>query len=172
MDYFGMKLSGMNRGYIDPTNAHAWGLLRMPGLEWDLDAIARCGIPQPLLPAIVPSGSSIGNVSEEMSRLTGIPRGADVCVSSGDHQASVLGCLSDPEHQIALNLGSGGQCTVVAPREFRITAAPDQLDYEIRPFFEQRFLICTAVLAGGLAWRWLADSLRSMLRDLGMGGAE
>jgi sugar (pentulose or hexulose) kinase len=167
-----MKLSGQTRGFIDPTNAHAWGLLRMPELQWDFDAIAGCGLPRQLLPAIVPSGSSIGHVSEETSRLTGIPQGANVCVSSGDHQASVLGCLSDPEHQIALNLGSGGQCTVAAPREFPIATAQNQFDYEIRPFFNERFLICTAVLAGGIAWRWLADSLRGILRELGMDASE
>jgi len=168
-DCAAMKLCGQTRPVTDPTNAASWGLFDLRALAWDIAAVKAAGVNPTLLPEVRPCGSCAGTVSDEMARELGLTPGLPVAVALGDNQASLLATLGDPEHEIAITLGTGGQASAVLPpgETFADPPAPGQ-PYEFRPYPGGRFLATAAPLCGGSAWAWLARSANSWQRELGL----
>ena len=162
-DYLTARLCGLPRPVTDPTDAASWGLFDLHTLDWDFPAVERAGIDRRLLPEVRPSGSLAGRVTPEMAGRLGIPAGIPVAVALGDHQASLLATLREPEHELALTLGTGGQLSAVVPS---LGAAGETWEY--RPYPGGRYLLTAASLCGGAAWAWLAEAVQAWLRDLGL----
>jgi sugar (pentulose or hexulose) kinase len=98
----------------------------------------------------------------------------------------MLATLDDPEKQLALTLGTGGQISAVLPADARLemdagrhcTAAhkpggrewrPERrFSFEYRPFPGNRYALVAACLCGGSAWHWLAESVNGWLGELGV----
>ncbi|MHB0939038.1 MAG: sedoheptulokinase [Armatimonadota bacterium] len=162
-DYLTERLCGLPHPVTDPTDAASWGLFNLRALDWDFNAIARAGIDRRLLPEVRPSGSLAGHVTPEMAERLGIPAGIPVAVALGDHQASLLATLREPERELALTLGTGGQLSAVVP-----SLGADGDTWEYRPYPGGRYLLTAASLCGGAAWAWLAEAVKAWLRDLGL----
>jgi sedoheptulokinase len=165
-------LGGLKQPVVDPTNAASWGIFNLEHLDWDWEAIRGTGLPFSLFPRVIPSGSRAGFLCEEMAQRLGLTRHAAVTVALGDNQASILASLDDPERQLALTLGTGGQVSAVLTAGGKPPLSNSSCPWECRPFPGNRFALVAAPLCGGLAWKWLAESAQVWMRDLGLNSPE
>lgn len=158
------SMCGTRRIVTDPANASSWGMYDIVRQDWDLAGASAAGIFASVLPQVVASGSIAGTLCPDWAGRLGVKAGTAVCAATGDNQASLISTLSDPHHQIALTLGTGGQLSVVAPRMERATLST----FEWRPFPGGEFLAVAASLCGGSAWAWLANRVTQWSAELGM----
>ncbi|NLH16618.1 MAG: hypothetical protein GX455_08570 [Phycisphaerae bacterium] len=189
------RLCGLDRPVLDPTDAHSWGFFK--GLyddRWDRREISRAGIPQDILPDIVPTGHRIGDLKEGVAAEFGLPTGIAVLAALGDNQASILATLEHPQTDLGLTLGTGGQLSAVIQVDDNYLKGLDQQrfedryqeltgrdpgkakhrqyiseSYELRPYLggKQRLAVA-ALLCGGAAWNWLAETALQWMSDLGV----
>lgn len=166
-DLLAARLCGAVRVVTDPTDAASWGGLDLTARQWDTTALDEAGVPVGLLPEVVPCGTVIGTVTQEMAEQFGIRSGLPVCAAIGDNQASLVATLGDPEHDLALTLGTGGQLSGVV-RSLDGCVPGDGGRYEMRPYPGGRYLAVAASLCGGAAWAWLVDTVGEWCRGLGV----
>ena len=166
-DLAAARLCGSARPVTDPTDAASWGLFDLPDLFWNADAVAAAGVDLALLPPVDACGSRAGEVSAERAARLGIPAGVPVAVAIGDNQASLLATLRDPEREVALTLGTGGQVSVVLAADAAIDWHERPVTFEYRPYPGGRFAVVGASLCGGAAWAWLAEAVASWMGDVG-----
>jgi len=167
-DLFVARLCDLSSPLTDPTDAASWGLFDLHSQNWHFKACQAAGIPQRLLPHVVPSHTQAGVVSQTMAKSLGIPEGVPVAVAIGDNQASLLAVLEEPEHDLALNLGTGGQLSAVLKHTPKIADSEINSKFEYRPFPGSKFVAVASSLCGGSAWTWLANTIDSWLCDLNL----
>ncbi len=167
-DWFVSQLCGQSRCGIDPTQAAGWGLFDLVSLQWDMQAVEKAGIRSGLLPAVVPCSSVAGQVCEAMAHRLAVPANTPVAVALGDNQASLLATLAQPEQELGLTLGTGGQLSAVMPAGWRPVPACGRQRFEYRPYVGSRYVAVASALCGGSAWQWLAASVEGWLGDLGI----
>ena len=158
------RLCDLPRPVTDPSDAASWGLFDLQTSAWDAAAVERSGLPLSILPVIHPFGRVAGSLDHERAARLGLPEGLPVHVAIGDLQASLLATVRDPEHDIALTLGTGGQATVVTAGPIDAAALRPTCSYW--PYPGNRRAVVAASLSGGAAWAWLVDSVVSWLDDL------
>jgi sedoheptulokinase len=164
------RLCGAAAPVTDPTDAAGWGLFDLSALAWDEAAVAAAGIPARLLPQVRPSGSRAGGVAADAASRLGLAAGTPVAVALGDNQASMLAVLGEPDRELVLTLGTGGQVSAVLPAGAVIGSRTDGATYEYRPYPSGRWAVVAASLCGGAAWAWLADTAAAWAADLGLAG--
>ncbi|MFH1022803.1 MAG: FGGY family carbohydrate kinase [Planctomycetota bacterium] len=143
-DYVVMRLAGLDRPRMDPTNAASLGLFDMQRTAFDRPALERATLDAAFLPEVVPSGTPAGEAAP------GIP----VVVALGDNPASFLGAVRDVARTTLVNVGTGGQVTAFSPEFIQ---APG---LETRPFPGAGYILVGASLCGGRAYTLLADFFR------------
>jgi len=161
-----MRLCGRTQALTDPTDAASWGLFDLRTLNWDACAVEAAGLPCALLPEVRPCGSRAGALASEWAADLGLPAGLPVAVALGDNQASLLATLHEPERELAMTLGTGGQLSAILPAG---TPVPWELlaaTHEYRPFPGGRFAVVAASLCGGAAWAWLPERIAHWAREL------
>jgi sedoheptulokinase len=163
LSWLALQLTGEKQPTIDHTFAASWGLWDINRADWDHQAISDLGIPERLLPALVPPGSLIGHTRN----VPGLPDSLPVFAAFGDNQASVLGTARDLDREIYLTLGTGAQLSMVINDKERQAFPPDWTG-EIRPFLNGAFLAVNAPLCGGRAWAWLGEAVNSILSALSL----
>ena len=151
---------------IDRSDAASWGLMEFDASEFDREAVAALGIPEGMLPRVLPVGATAGTLRAEWSDKLGIPEAVEVRVSIGDNQASVLAAVRDPERDISLTLGTGAQISVVVPNR---EAARWRDRVELRPYLGDTALAVGAPLCGGAGWAALEKFLKSAFAAAGSG---
>ena len=153
----------------DPTDAASWGLFDLDSATWDEDAAERLGLDPRLLPEIRDSGSRAGLLGRAPAAELGLPAGIPVMVPLGDNQASLWATLEgrDPNAVLALTLGTGGQLSAVMPSGFTTAPGPPTT-FEYRPYPGGRLAAVAACLCGGSAFAWLADTVESWCREIGV----
>jgi sedoheptulokinase len=167
-DLAAARLCGRFPPVTDPTDAASWGLFDLAASAWDARALAAAGVPPALLPRVVPCGSRAGEVAAEMAGLLGLAAGIPVAAAIGDNQASLLATLREPDKELALTLGTGGQVSSVLPAGAKIDWAAPTPMFEYRPYPGGRYAVVAASLCGGAAWAWLADTALGWLKELGL----
>lgn len=167
-DFAVMKLCGLNVPVIDPTNAASWGLFDLKNLCWDKKNISKAGIPYHILPELVSSGGIAGRTDMKTSKMLGIPANIPVAAALGDNQASLISTLNNPDEELALTLGTGGQLSAVLPPKTKIAWSNKSDTFEYRPFPGGSYAAVAASLCGGSAWNWLADVIISIMKDAGV----
>ncbi|MHC4123308.1 MAG: sedoheptulokinase [Planctomycetota bacterium] len=160
------RVCELDRPVTDPTDAASWGLFDLHSLNWDFDAIRKANVPMELLPKVVPCSSKAGMVCKAMSEELCIPAGIPVATAIGDNQASLLATLREPENELALTLGTGGQLSAVLATGHEPEPIEQNSKYEYRPFPGSRFVVTAAALCGGSAWEWLAAAVEKWLGGL------
>ncbi len=166
-DYLVSRLCG-RQAVTDPTGAASWGLFDPDACQWDWAAVKSAGIGRDLLPKVVPCGQRAGVVCEESARTFGIPNGAAVAAAIGDNQAAIMAVLKEPEGDIVLTLGTGGQVSVVLARGQQADIPEGTGKCEYRPFPGGKVVLVGASLCGGSAWAWLVETVEKWLSDLGI----
>ena len=157
-------LCHLPRPVTDPSDAASWGFFDLQTMTWDAAALERSGVPLSILPALRSFGSVAGSVDQQSASALGLPEGCPVRVAIGDLQASLLGTIRDPDHDVALTVGTGGQATVITARSIDAGAVRPACMYW--PYPGHRTAIVAASLSGGAAWAWLVDSVVAWLDDL------
>jgi sedoheptulokinase len=143
-------------------------LFDLAALAWDRKAVDKAGIRPGLLPEVLPCSSMAGRVCEPMGRLLGIPAGIPVAVALGDNQASLLATLEEPDTELGLTLGTGGQISAVMRAGWNVVPPGPEAAFEYRPYVGGRYVAVASALCGGSAWQWLAASVEGWLKDLGV----
>lgn len=152
-DYLGMVLTGRKRPLLHSSNAASLGFFDSRKKEFRREALQQLGM----------DGSMLPQVTDEFSIL-GSYRRIPVSVAIGDNQASFLGSVGAREQVVLLNMGTGGQISVLSNRYFE---APG---IEARPFVRDQYLLVGSSLCGGRAYAILEKFLRSYV--VAAGGAD
>jgi sedoheptulokinase len=146
----------------DPTFAASWGVYDLVRGAWNDEFLDCLDLAERLFPPVQPSGVRLGGLMPEVARQVELAPGLPVYNPLGDTQGSFLGSVSDREHSLFLNLGTGGQvCWLVSRLE-----APTEA-VETRPLPDGDFLRVGASLCGGAAYAWLNRTVRAWLAEFG-----
>jgi len=142
-DYFGMCLTGNTKPLLHTSNAASLGFFDSEKGCFKESLIQKLGMDVSILP----------EVSDEFAVL-GKYRGIPVTIALGDNQASFLGSVGMKENTLLLNMGTGGQISVLSGQYFE---APG---IEARPFMKGKYLLVGASLCGGRAYAILERFFR------------
>jgi sugar (pentulose or hexulose) kinase len=159
VDYLGAALAD-RPAVTDPTLAASSGVFNLRTGDWDTDCLERLGLPRPLFPDVLPSGSLLGPLTPAAAARTGLPAGAPVFGGIGDNQASFLGSVAEPDRTVLVNVGTGGQVAVRCERPLY------EPPLEARPYSDGGFLLVCAGLSGGRAYAVLESFFRQAGRDV------
>ncbi len=165
-DYVCARITGASAGTIDPTHAHSWGLFDPARGDWDREAVKKIGMPDDMVPTIRPTAALAGRLRRETARRWGIREQIPVAIPAGDNPASIYATLAEPETELALTLGTGGQLAAVIAPQARLPATGPGLEY--RPYVDDRRLAVSASLCGGRAFTWLVECVERWLTELGL----
>ena len=149
-DYVGMRLTGRQKPLQHVSSAASLGLLDTEAGSWDMTAVANAGMDARYLPEVTDKYAVIG-----MS--DGIP----VSCGIGDNQASFIGSVRSMGDTVLVNMGTGGQVSMLAHG-----SSMDQ-GLEIRPLGDSRFILVGSALCGGRSYALLERFLRSCVELAG-----
>ena len=130
-DFVAGRLCG-RRPAMDPTQAAAFGGMRLGALGWHEGVIGKLRLESLRWPAVCPQGSVIGTW-----------RGAPCYAAVGDQQCALAGALL-VERELSVNIGTGSQVGMLAG-----AGRPDGL--QSRPYFDGRVLRTITHIPGGRA---------------------
>lgn len=138
-DYAAMRLTGRTRPLCHASNAASMGLFDAARGAWDTAALARAGLPVQILPETVASCAILGEDAG----------GTPVACAIGDNQASFIGAVSEPEHSVLVNVGTGAQASMAGRARGRLVLC------EQRPLEGEDMLLVGSSLCGGRAYALL-----------------
>ena len=147
MDYFGMYLTGRKKPLIHVSNAAGLGFFDSRKMCFEKEKLAEMGVDVNWLP----------DVCTEIEKL-GTYRGRTVTTAIGDNQASFLGAAGDEENTLLVNMGTGGQISVLSDQLFSGEGI------EARPFVNGKYLLVGASLCGGRAYATLEKFFRRFMK--------
>lgn len=150
-DYLGMVLTGRKTPLVHTGNAAGMGFFDVETGAFMTDILRSEGVDERILPAVTDEPMILGTYRQ-------IP----VLTAIGDNQASFRGAVQDEEHSVLVNMGTGGQVSVLADRCIR------QKDLETRPHRRGKYLIAGSSLCGGRAYAMLKDFFASYALAAGM----
>ena len=156
MDYIGMKLAGRSAPLVHVSNAASFGLYDVKNKTFRTDVLEAMGADPSLIPEVTDQVIPLGN-------FRGIPV---VTTAIGDNQASFLGSVGIQEGKALVNMGTGGQISLMSDSVFE---APG---IETRPFIEDKYLLVGSSLCGGRAYAVLEHFFREYAREAGLGDQE
>ena len=96
----------------------------------------------------------------------GTYRGIPVSVAIGDNQAGFLGSVENASESILVNMGTGGQVSVLSEKYFTAKGI------EARPFAKGCYLLAGSSLCGGRAYAVLEQFFRSYAQAAGVEGVD
>lgn len=149
-DYLGMKLTGNSSPLVHVSNAAGFGFFDIENGTFRRDVLEKLGVNLLILP----------KVTREFCVL-GTYKGIPVTVSIADNQAAFLGAVGFRENTVLLNMGTGGQISVLSEQPFTGNGI------EARPFVKGKYLLVGASLCGGRAYALTERFFRAFLRRAG-----
>lgn len=147
MDYFGMYLTGRKRALIHASNAAGFGFFDGYHMCFMKEELGKIGIQEKWLPEVCGAMQELGTYRNRI-----------VTTAIGDNQASFLGAVGNENGTLLVNIGTGGQISVLSDQYF----AEDGI--EARPFLDGKYLLVGASLCGGKAYALLEEVLQTYLR--------
>ena len=152
MDYLGMVLTGEKRPLVHSSNAASLGFYDAEAGGFIKEDLERLGVDIGILPMVT-----------EYFTFLGEYRGRLVSVAIGDNQASFLGAVRDRENSVLVNMGTGGQISVLSDHCFTTE------NIEARPLMKGRYLLAGSSLCGGRAYATLEKFFQTYAEAAGMG---
>lgn len=144
-DYVGMKLTGSKVPLMHSSSAASLGLYDSANACWDVAAIEKAGLDMAMLPEVTDGCDLCGHM----------PEGTAVSCGIGDNQASFIGAVREMDRSILVNMGTGGQVSMMSD-------APGSAEnIERRPLGEGKSLLVGSSLCGGRAYALLEGFVRS-----------
>ena len=151
MDYLGMVLTGRKRPLVHTSNAASFGFYDIASGTFRQNLLVAEGVDCSILPEITASIAVLGHY-----------RNIPVTIAIGDNQASFLGSIRHGKEEILINMGTGGQVSLLSDR---ILVGED---IETRPFIEDSYLSVGASLCGGRAYACLAGFFTECAKAFGV----
>lgn len=142
-DYLGMALTGSLKPVLHSSMAASLGLYNVSTHTWRKDILAAFGEDGRILPRVSTKFEVIGRY-----------RGILVCNAAGDNQASFLGSVTNAKEDVLINIGTGGQLSMLTDH---VVEAPE---IETRPFNEEAYLAVGSSLCAGRAYAMLAAFMK------------
>ncbi len=155
MDYLGMRLTGRKAPLMHSSNAASLGLYDAEKGCFMTDVLRAAGADPSILPEVTEGFTVIGKY-----------RGVSVSVAIGDNQASFLGSVENASDSILVNMGTGGQISVLSDTYFTAKGI------EARPFAAGHYLLAGSSLCGGRAYALLEGFFRSYAEAAGISGVD
>lgn len=146
-DFVLASLCQESRPGIEPTNAAAHGGYNVATGDWHWDVLSRLGLETLAWPALRAVNEVVGTLNVNGRE---IPCFAPV----GDHQCALAGTFLE-SGELSLNVSTGSQVSLV-------TSDLRMGNYEVRPYFDGRYLNTLVQVPAGRA----LDSLVSLLTEL------
>ena len=137
----------------DHSTAASWGGYDIVSWRWNDAVLERLAVPLSALPPVVDSCSPIAGLAANYSDRWGTGGDAVVCSGIGDHQAAVLACAPLDHGSCIINLGTGGQVSIVRKAYER------KPGLETRPLFGPYYVMAGASLCGGWSYAYVAELL-------------
>ena len=151
-DYLGMQLTSRKRPLMHSSIAASIGFYDPEKAAFNTEALCKMGMEEDL--------SLLPEITETFD-TAGTYRGIRVCVCLGDNQASFLGSVGADGDAILVNMGTGGQISVLSDQYFTAPLI------EARPFLPGKYLLAGSSLCGGRAYAILEHFFREYARLLG-----
>lgn len=115
-DWF-LRQYGADGYYIDEGCANFLSMVRMSDNEWDERLLKYYNVTEDMLPKVVHiPGTVVGNVSEEVSKATGLPVTCKVCLGNLDTNSCAIGSGADEIGTQLLIMGTAGVSIFVTIR--------------------------------------------------------
>ena len=146
-DYIAMKIAGLHKPQMDPSNAASLGMFDLTRECFDKEAAIRIGIEEEMLPEIA-AAPLLGKGA----------LGLLVYRAIGDNQAAFLGAVGEARDVALINIGTGGQITIYTDKCIDIPLL------ERRPFLDGRWLLVGAQLCGGRSYALLERFFRQTVQ--------
>lgn len=143
-DYVGLRLTGRASPLMHASNAASFGLFDVRAGRWDARALEAAGIDPQVLSDVTGATCAIGEF-----------RGIPVSAALGDNQASFIGSVRQPERTVLINMGTGGQISMMSD------ASGALADAEKRPLTDGDFILVGSSLCAGYAYQLTERFLRS-----------
>lgn len=154
-DYLGMVLTGRKNPLLHSSMAASLGFFDSRKGIFEKEKLQLLGVDLSVLPEVTGEPEVLGTY-----------RGIPVTAALGDNQASFLGSVGLKGQTVLLNMGTGGQISVLSDQYFE---APG---IEARPFIKGKYLLAGSSLCGGRAYAILEKFLRSCIAAAGGGDRE
>lgn len=148
MDYFGMRLTGRKKALVHAGNAASFGFFDVPKNVFMTGKLAKMGVEEQWLPQVCTRIEALGNYRERI-----------VTTAIGDNQASFLGAAGNENNTLLVNMGTGGQISVLSDQYFTAEGI------EARPFLHGTYLLAGASLCGGKAYALLEKFFREFVKE-------
>ena len=158
-DYF-LRQYGADGYYIDEGCTNFLSMARMSDNEWDERLMKLFNVTEDMLPTVCHNpGTTVGNITEEVSKATGLPTTCKVCLGNLDTNCCAIGGGAAEVGTQLLIMGTAGVSIFVTDK--------DKLDPKGRitvrtnPGFGnwQNYIMTNT---GASAFRWFRDALASM----------
>lgn len=143
-DYLGMMLTGRKKPLLHVSMAASLGFFDAKNGVFCTEELEKLEIDTKILPEVTDEFAVLGSY-----------RGLPVTAAVGDNQASFLGSVGMKENTLLLNVGTGGQISVLSDRYF------EGEGIEARPLMKDKFILVGSSLCGGRAYAILEKFFRS-----------
>ena len=154
-DYLGMWLTGRQRPLVHASNGASLGFYDTKNWCFQEKILTDAGIELSILPEVTADIRELGTY-----------KGRRVLVGLGDNQASFLGTVGMQKRIWQINVGTGGQLSVLSEEHFEADGI------EARPFLDKKYILTGTVLCAGRAYAILEKFFRSCAQAMGMEAGE
>jgi glycerol kinase len=139
----------------DETQASRTMLFNIEKREWDSRILQSLGVDEEKLPNIVPTGSIVGELSQEAAHESGLRPGVPVIAAGGDQQLAAIGMGISDRNKVGINTGSGSFVLAHVRKPLR--------DMGIRVLCSVASIPHTWMLEGGVfttgsVYKWFKDN--------------
>lgn len=143
-DYVGMRLTKRRAPLLHVSNGASLGFFAGEKNGFHEEMLERLRIDLSILPSMTQGEKFLGDY-----------RGIPVAVALGDNQAGFYGTVGMEERSLLLNMGTGGQVSMICSRYRKIPGI------ETRPYVKGKYILVGASLCGGRAYGILENFFRS-----------
>ena len=148
MDYFGMYLTRRKKPLLHASNAASFGFFDGSRMCFEKEKLIEMGVEENWLPEVCTKIEKLGTYKDCV-----------VTTAIGDNQASFLGAAGDEDNILLVNMGTGGQISVLSRQYF------SEDGIEARPFLNGKYLLAGASLCGGKAYALLEQFFRRFVKE-------
>ena len=148
MDYFGMQLTGRKKAMVHASNGASFGFFNVQKNAFMTEELYKMGVEEQWLPQVCTGIEALGSYRERI-----------VTTAIGDNQASFLGAAGNENNTLLVNMGTGGQISVLSDQFFTAEGI------EARPFLHGTYLLAGASLCGGKAYALLEKFFREFVKE-------
>ncbi len=160
------KLLGADDYYCDRGNAACTGLLDIRKGEWSAQLLDAYELDINVMPSLVPPAYKIGNVSEEGSKLSGLPVGLPLCTGTGDQQCGVIGAGAVRQGMGTMTVGTAG--FLISFLDKPALGKPFKSMMSVEAGYAGKYEIEGIMLGAASNYKWFRDAFCELEKKTGL----